>query len=439
MAVSRERWWDSRLQWVLLGVLLVIYLAQTVTPLRLNTDAIVLLSMAASFADGGGTLYLGQETHFATGYPVLVGMLDRAGVASSFSLVLINCVSLGMGLYCLYQLFVERHDRTPAFAIRVVIASLLSFVVIKHVTLPLSDLLFFGVFSFALLAMSRIRARDRTDLSWLWVAIAIAASLLAIAIRTAGVALLPGVVWALARPAILRWRASGVLSRQLSSIVLCATILAVVSGYLLFRTKYVQGMLLLYKDGLADRLLSTLLLHVKELGELFINAPISRAGETLHPVYLLAGFALSIMFAIGLPRRLREFSVTETVVLSYAAMIFIWPYTDARFWLPVIPLIWLYVGMGVERVGGGAVGRFAGFVWSVWFGCLGAVALAYSTQISYSGPAFAERFGAGSMLDAYTETRQSKCKALMSREAAVSLICRYDSVRVAPRVDPDAS
>lgn len=63
------------------------YCLQMLSPLRLNTDSTRLLSMAASAHAGEGYLVDGNIDQFPNGYPAVVRVMLRAGIANSSSLV----------------------------------------------------------------------------------------------------------------------------------------------------------------------------------------------------------------------------------------------------------------------------------------------------------------------------------------------------------------
>ena len=66
-----------------LFLVLVTYLLQIVSPLRLNTDSLRLLSMASSWVDGGNFLVNGNKDQFPVGYPMFLGLLEKGGVGNS--------------------------------------------------------------------------------------------------------------------------------------------------------------------------------------------------------------------------------------------------------------------------------------------------------------------------------------------------------------------
>jgi len=87
---------------VLLAILAFAFVLQIFTPLRLNTDAVTLLSMAESAAHGGAFLEDGERTVFPTGYPALLSVLLRLGLAHSWVIVSLNMVFLFLGLFAVF-------------------------------------------------------------------------------------------------------------------------------------------------------------------------------------------------------------------------------------------------------------------------------------------------------------------------------------------------
>src|SRR5690242_17716637 len=72
---------------ILLVVLTTSFLLQVFSPLRLNNDAIVLLSMGESAAHGGGFSDGGLKAVFPPGYPALLAALLRVGLAHPWVIV----------------------------------------------------------------------------------------------------------------------------------------------------------------------------------------------------------------------------------------------------------------------------------------------------------------------------------------------------------------
>src|SRR5215467_13605815 len=82
----------------LLWFLAACFAVQVFSPLRLTNDAITLLSMGDSAAHGGGLLDAGHRAVFPPGYPLLLAVLLRAGLAHPWVIVGLNMAFLTVGL-----------------------------------------------------------------------------------------------------------------------------------------------------------------------------------------------------------------------------------------------------------------------------------------------------------------------------------------------------
>lgn len=110
---------------------------QVFSPLRLNTDATVLLSMGESAARGGGFLDSGQKTVFPPGYLALLAVLLRVGLAHPWVIVGLNLVFLSTGLVAAYSLLIREFFEDKAVVLIICSFFLPSYVVVKHFTIPL--------------------------------------------------------------------------------------------------------------------------------------------------------------------------------------------------------------------------------------------------------------------------------------------------------------
>src|SRR5579862_5389355 len=132
-----------RISQIVLLLLGIFFVLQVFTPLRLNTDAMVLLSMGESAAHGGGFLDDGQKTVFPPGYPALLAVLMNIGLAHSWAIVGLNVALLSVGLFVTYYLFIQEFFKDKTAVLFICSFFLLSFVVVKHVTVPLTDIPYF--------------------------------------------------------------------------------------------------------------------------------------------------------------------------------------------------------------------------------------------------------------------------------------------------------
>lgn len=334
------------------------YCIQLPTPLRLHNDTVVLVSMGESAARGGGFLYHGSASHYPQGYPAIVAALLELGWFHVWTAVAINYLFLALGLFAVSKFL--PHGRVMA------LLTLLSFVTIKHATIPLTDLVFFGVAMLCLLALERGRVFESCLLV-----------LIAIALRRNGVALVPPLLWVLyrrRRVLILPALAAAALAIRLTSTL--RDFHNTVAGHTIFDSA---------RQILGFRLL--------EFGEIAANVPaggLPAIGKVLLPC---AGTLFLGLIAAGLWIRRRGFGPIELFFLGYAAILFVWPYYDPRFWLPVLPLLFGFAAPAVERLVRRGLPRELPAAYLMVFSTMGILVLAVSIRITYSGAQFPDAYG----------------------------------------------
>jgi hypothetical protein len=381
--------------WILL-VVCGLYVVQLWTPLRLDGDSIELLSIASSAADGHGFLDHGQKTRYGVGYPAMVVCLERAGAARPWGLVGLNALFLLIGFTCAKAVARQYFELSNDWAVTTVLFTALSFVLVKHFTLPLTDIPFFGVSLVAVVLL--VRAGKESGAPYLFWVAALATSVLGVAVRPIGIALFPSLAWSLGARLgvgnILRQNKRMTLISLGSAAVLCSAM-----SVLLLRTKYVQEDLsAVASQGLGHTAHNILLYRVHEFGELFLNAPASKLGK-LSPLVWLAGAVASVALVVSF-RRCR-LGIVEVYLAAYTAIMFLWHAGDTRFWIPVLPLIfaelfsllrpWTFTGWK----------KRASMLYAAAYMLAGFAALAYSTRITFSGPDFPYRFGDGTLRSTY--------------------------------------
>src|ERR1035438_5356150 len=170
-ASVRYRFWQG-----VLLLLAICFVLQVFSPLRLCFDAVVLLSMGESAAHGGGFFDSGQKTVLPPGYPALLAVLVRVGLAHSWAIIGLNVVFLSVGLFAAHSLLIREFFEDEAVALMICSLFLLSFVVIKYFTIPLTDVPFFCCATCCLAVVSQTR---RMDWNWRFVMLTAAAWLLA--------------------------------------------------------------------------------------------------------------------------------------------------------------------------------------------------------------------------------------------------------------------
>ena len=396
-------------------------MVQLWTPLRLNGDAIELLSIASSAADGHGFLDHGQKTHYPPGYPAMVVCLDRVGEARPWSLVGLNALFLFVGF--ISANYVARHyfQLSSKWGIATLLFTALSFALIKHFTLTLTDIPFFGISMIAAALM--VRAERESGASYyIFSAAALSISIVSVLVRPIAIALFPCLVWSLG--AHLGFGEIRLNKRILIGSAALAVVLAGSVSVLLLHTKYVQEALsVLARQGLGRSIRNILLFRVHEIGELSLNAPASKLG-VLAPLVWVFGVTGTVALAVYV--RHCRMGFVEVYLAAYMFILLLWPYGDTRFWTPVLPLMfaelfslaqpWTFTGWK----------KYVTVLYSAVYALMGLVALAYSTWITFSGREFPRRYGDDHLRPTY-ELFYSDPHVDRSRvyEPALELLQRY--------------
>jgi hypothetical protein len=378
-----------RVRFCICFAVVLVYIAQLWTPLRLTGDSIELLSIASSAADGHGFLSQGRATHYPPGYPTMVICLERLGLANSAGLVGLNALLLLIGSASASYVALNYFCLGWNWAAMTLLCTIFNFVLIKHFTLPLSDVPFFGMsLTAVMLTVKADREQGKKYLAFLFLALLV--SVLSVLVRSIGIALFPSLAWSLS----VHFRVRSILFRNRRLLIgacTAAALICCIGVAVLVRTKYInEAMAILRHKGIANAIGDILLFRLREIGELLLNIPASRLGR-LAPVIPLIGVAAGVALIRYAGRC--KVGPTEVYLLAYIAIIFLWPYNDTRFWIPVLPL------MFAEFFSVARPWSFAGWrrriavSYGVTYALLGCCGLAYSTLITFSGTDFPRRYG----------------------------------------------
>lgn len=404
----------------LLLVLAVCFLLQIFSPLRLNRDAITLLSAGESAAHGGGFLEDGEPILFPPGYPALLAVLMRLGLAHPWALVGLNAVFLSAGLFAGYFLLIREFFEDKAVVLFICSFFLLSFVVVKHFPIPLTEVPFFCCSMCCLAVMSQAK---KMDWNWRFVALTVSALILAIAaitVRSVGVALVPPFLLMIVCTPRFKSLLKR-LSRRTKLAVVVASVFAAVGTMLVIAktsvgraalVSFCGGYCSVLRDFIADAKKSKISIVVSkivfdrltEFGELFDNLPISKTPVRLHVMVPWIGLLLLLLTLFGLATKRRQIGPTEVFLVCYVVILFAWPFSDARFWLPVLPILIAYSLLAVRSL---KFPNWVVMIYALVFATLGFVAIAYTTRISFAGSKFPDRYGDGELRPTYCAVFQS--------------------------------
>jgi hypothetical protein len=359
----------------------------------------VILRLTANVTDGKPYLLNGSRPLFPIGVPLIYSLLERAGIAGSFAFGLLNLACMCIAAHATWVICrVLKICRTNRAAI--ILISFSNFVFIKHTVLPLTDIpyLMVSLGCCALLELVPGQQRGRKALLFLLALLFMAAAML---VRRVGVALIPAVLYAMLPDG--RHLASTSFSRFTGkarlSLIACAglailSVAAVASRWILYMPDF------RFRGSLREAVVRQMSMRLTDFGELLINAPASKLGR-LHPAIFPAGLLLTVLICVGLWRARRELHPTHVYILAYLAVLAIWPFMDARFWIPVLPLITILVFQAImpsshPRIANRLAGAYLAF-----YTVTVLAALAYTTRITFAGPRFPELYGDQSARNCY--------------------------------------
>jgi hypothetical protein len=89
--------------------------------------------------------------------------------------------------------------------------------------------------------------------------------------------------------------------------------------------------------------------HLRELGEIFLNFPSTRFPFFTPLLWIASAMALSVVVA-GLPRLARRLPALAVYAGFYLTLILFWPFYDPRFWMPLLPIMFLCGWLASENV-----------------------------------------------------------------------------------------
>ena len=419
---------------VSLAVVSMAYVLQVVTPLRLVNDGIDYLLQASSAIDGQGFRVHGAEPMRPPGYPALIFLLAKAGIAKSWAIVALNCLLLGVGCWVGYVVLRRSLQLKGEVAQLICLFTLLSSVTVRNVTYPLSDISYFCASSICLLALLHAETDAQTRRFGRLILV-LPLAFFCIELRTIGMALIPAFLWAAIAGAggaqkTVQW----LRQRGLTSWAVMALLVAVTIGILTVRRVFLHSAYVRFNLSMVERrgVLATivfdLLAHTTEWGEMILNVTVAKVPSLLHPALAVVGLLPLLLCGTGIWLRRRKLDSLDLYVVAYSCIVLAYPWCDSRLWLPVLPFLMGYVWLGAmhfvpaEKIRAVSVGYCALF-------CLvGVAALGYSTRITLAGPRFPDLYGDGRLAATYRMAFQGEIPkdAKAIDQDALYLLRRYE-------------
>lgn len=389
---------------VLAGIL-ILYLIQCLSPLRLNTDSVKYLQMAQSASIGEGFTVNGNKAYLPIGYSAVLSFLHMTGVAKPFIFVLVNIIFLYLGYFLFYRIAL-RSLRLNAFeATLVLLPASLSIVALKHVVITVSEPFFFFISMATLFTLDYAQTGGKRR--GLCILFAIGLALTAINIRTIGIALLPPIVFVAinAKNAI---DLTGVPKRKMAFLIFSSGLIVLLLAMLAFKynSEYMSMILGIIDAeisaiGWTGAIVSHLTWKIGELSQVYLNVPASRIPSEMLTAYYIIGAAFCIVALRGLWICSRKFRYLELYTITYSVIVLAWHYHDPRFWMPVIPLLIMYLLIGFRSLEIRGVFQKARVCWLMIYCIMGIAAFGHSTHLTFAGRDFGNYYGDGTYRETY--------------------------------------
>ena len=378
----------------LLISIIFIYILQAFSPLRLNYDGMDFISMGISAAEKGSPYADGFGKRYPIGYPYFLSTLINLNILNSATIILSNVVFLFLGGFLLSKIFEKYKLDNIDFKHIGIIVSLLSWILIKHFTIPLSDMLFFGISLACLFSLTQTQSKSGIC-AYFYFFLALLLFFLSILVRHVGISLLAPIIWCIFLKITHKNKHAIVLDRILCS----AGIFIILFGAILISLGSIQMVL---PDSIRqvyffDRIPHIFGVRTVELGELFFNIHLSKfpLHSLITPLFAFAGISLFLLCLYRLFPKNGRTDIVSIYIVAYIGLICIAPWEDARYFMPIWPLVFLQVLVFWNGIYDHfpALAVFSARLWFIGYLLTGFFALAYSTWLTFSGPQFANRYG----------------------------------------------
>jgi hypothetical protein len=347
---------------------------------------------------------------FPAGYPAVIAVLFKLGMATPGGLLALNFMSLATGLFASWILLrrVWQLSLDATWSVLLLVAA--STVCGELAVSIASEMLFFAASLAAIALAAHLGTRregrgeeatrqeqslaarreppslavelraDPTLRPFATAFFALVACAVAISIRTVGIALIPALLWAwLTGPSAKR-----LIARRVLAVVALPLAIGLWFGVSrILRSEYVANILAArYSNGTAwDVIGMQQLAKASAFGELFTNFRAEDFRTAYRGEFVLGGLLCLPMILAGFGTRLRRLTSLDVYLMSYATIIFIYPFfsygSSRRFWFPVLPFVFglAYLAMDRLREKSPRLRRWAGPVLGVYvtvfvlFGC----------------------------------------------------------------------
>jgi hypothetical protein len=339
-----------------LGIaLLALYGFALCGPLKMCGDAPGYVELAGFLLHGTPARTIaapGYPYYFPHGYPYVLIGLNALGLANPPAIIGVNFACLAIGLCATRSLLLRSFELPVDAAWGILLLTASSSVFFQFASSAVSEMPFFAAACTALVCLERTARGGR---AWLCLIVGVALCAAAISLRTAGIALIPAVVWAALRmPAVRRVGASP----RRFWLAIPALLLIGLGVWFGAGSHYVS---VTTADGFArfkfapdGYWLTAIGRKVSHIGELFSNQRATDFPILYRDEFVLLGVLCLVVSGVGWWSRRGRFGPLDAYVATYFLMIAAYPFWQLRLWLPIVPFLFGLAYLGLRFLFQGA-------------------------------------------------------------------------------------
>lgn len=404
-------------------ILALLYLANCYTPFRLHIDTMRYFAIKDCIELGCSPDSEAAKDYLPFGYTALLLGLSKAGVLSSFTIVLINCIFLFASLYIICKMFGASLN---GYFFSVLV--LLNWTIVKFTIHPLSEMQYLFLSIASLYFFNRfIKEKEIFPLlmSFLFAA-------LAFITRTVGITLVAAFVVSLLWEYRKKLIAFILKNKPIFISVLLAVIVVGVFSRQLGLNHYLMVFSKQFNEGVTFS--EVLRWHFIEWTEISVNIPFTKVVDYMPSLvkilFLIGGVILFVGTLIILfLRRLEIPFVLSSYLIFYSLLIFNWPFYDPRFWVPILPICVAIIVQTPISFNKSKMLKWGLVTMTVMYSLLGVMSVGYFTYTSFSKSALARTQANGVFRKEYEaafDARPEQLNTLKADSVVVHLLKRYN-------------
>ena len=406
-----------------IAALLVVYLANCFSPLRLNFDTIRYINIKEWIEAGRPAGNEAGKDFLPHGYVWFLLLLEKVNACHATIISLFQLFFFLSGCWLLTKIGDYARYRLPLFAI-----ALLNWMALKFVIIPLSEMQFFFTSSLSLFFFYRWQKEK----NFLNAISCIAFTAFAVMTRTAGVTLIIAFTLYYALAAAQQLKKDRRWLKYFIVTIIVSVVFVVFFADELHISEYNNLLISHFQHGVAYTFGNNIWLHLIDFASVFLNQPSAKVPLLPQMLVNVAFFITGLIFLVLvgyvlLKKAGRTPLFLRTYVGVYLLMILNWAYFEPRYFLPVFPMLILII---LENFGQlNTIIKKLLRLYLVVYAITGIAALTYYSYTSFNKRELARRQDAGIWRNEYETLFYGKPvndTATTVRQPIVNLLRKYN-------------